>query len=168
MAIYRVKQFIWATKSLVEKVDTDYVDKFLNRNEKILFNKLKKSDKHHSIRVCKDAIEILKNKNEDIEVSRVAKAALLHDIGKTEYGLNIFEKSALVILNKVTNGKIKKYKNIKQVDIYYNHPYKGVDLLKEFNDYDKEFLESVKYHHNNEQKTNNKLLNIIKESDNKN
>ena len=69
MSVYRVKQFIWAAKSLLQDVDTTYVNKFLNSDEKKLFNKLKKPDKHHCIRVCKDAIDISKEKN--MNVNRV-------------------------------------------------------------------------------------------------
>ena len=49
--LYRVKQFIWAIKSLFQEVDNDYVNKLLDKREKRLFNKLKKSDKQHCIRV---------------------------------------------------------------------------------------------------------------------
>lgn len=162
MSVYRIKQFIWATKSLVEKVDTKYINKFLNKREKQLFNRLKKVDKHHSIRVCKEAINISKDKN--IDINRVAKAALLHDIGKSEYSLNIIEKSILVLLHKGTKGKIKKFNNIKAIDIYYNHAAKGADILKRCNTYDKEFLDTIRYHHHNNIKES-KLLQIIKESD---
>lgn len=165
MAIYRVKQFIWAAKSLVEDIDSEYVNKFLNKKERKLFNKLKKTDKHHCIRVCKDAIDLSKGTN--ININRVAKAALLHDIGKSEYGLNIFEKSMLVILHKVSNGKIKRFDNFKSIDSYYNHAAKGANLLKHFNTYDKEFLDAIRYHHDKKSDLN-KLLQIIKESDNRN
>ena len=96
MSVYRVKQFIWAAKSLLQDVDTTYVNKFLNSDEKKLFNKLKKPDKHHCIRVCKDAIDISKEKN--MNVNRVAKAALLHDIGKSEYSLNYLRNQLLLFL----------------------------------------------------------------------
>ena len=167
--MYRVKQFIWAAKSIFEKVDFDFVDKFLNEDEKALFYKLSKSDKHHSIRVSKDAIEIVKDnsKYSNMDLDRVAKASLLHDIGKITGSLNIIEKSVMVVLNRVTNGKIKSYENIKQVDIYYNHPKKGRDLLKKLDAYDKEFLDSIRYHHEGYAKKNS-LLEIIKESDDKN
>ena len=106
MSLYRVKQFIWAVKSLSEDIDTEYVNKFLNKKERKLFNKLKKTDKQHCIRVSKDAVHLSKGRN--INLNRVAKVGLLHDIGKCEYGLNIIEKSVLVILNKMTKGKLKK------------------------------------------------------------
>ena len=135
MSLYRVKQFVWALKSLSEDIDIEYVNKFLNKREKNLFNKLKKTDKQHCIRVSKDAVHLSKGKN--INLNRVAKVALLHDIGKGEYGLNIIEKSVLVILNKMTKGKLKKYDSIKAVDSYYNHAERGANLLKRFNTYDK-------------------------------
>lgn len=165
MSLYRVKQFIWAVKSLSEDIDTEYVNKFLNKKERKLFNKLKKTDKQHCIRVSKDAVHLSKGRN--INLNRVAKVGLLHDIGKCEYGLNIIEKSVLVILNKMTKGTLKKYDGIKAVDSYYNPAEKGANLLKHFNTYDKEFLDTVRYHHSNKIQ-GNKLLDIIKESDNRN
>ena len=165
MSLYRVKQFVWALKSLSEDIDIEYVNKFLNKREKNLFNKLKKTDKQHCIRVSKDAVHLSKGKN--INLNRVAKVALLHDIGKGEYGLNIIEKSVLVILNKMTKGKLKKYDGIKAVDSYYNHAEKGANLLKRFNTYDKEFLDTIRYNNSNKIQLN-KLLDIIKESDNRN
>ena len=104
--LYRVKQFIWAIKSLFQEVDNDYVNKLLDKREKRLFNKLKKSDKQHCIRVSKDAVILSKDKG--LNAKRVAKVALLHDIGKAEYRINIVEKSILVILNKLSKGNLKK------------------------------------------------------------
>lgn len=168
MEFYRVKQFIWGFTSYLKKIDNQYIDIFLDKNEKQLFNRLKHNEKHHCIRVCKDAINIAKYKGNNIDIKRVGKAALLHDVGKSEYSLNLFQKSALVILNKMTKGKLENYKNIKFIDIYYNHAKKGADILKEFKVYDKEFLDSVRYHHYKEKFIDNQLLQIIKESDDKN
>lgn len=165
MPLYRIKQFMWAAKSLLDDVDIEYVNKYLNTEERKLFNQLRKTDQQHCIRVCKTAIDLSKDKDIDLKV--VGKAALLHDIGKGEYGLNIFEKSVMVIMDKVSKGKLKKYNKFKQVDSYYNHPSKGADMLKEFNIYDKEFIDTIKYHHDRNV-NKNKLLNIIRESDNKN
>lgn len=169
MSFYRVKQFIWAIKAIAQKIDDTYINKYLDNDEKILFNKLKKSDKQHCIRVCKEALNMLDTTQtyKDLQVNKVAKAALLHDIGKSEYSLNVVEKSVLVILNKLTNGNLKKFDSIKIVDSYYNHPKKGAKILKEFKVYDKDFLETVRYHHSTKKFENNKLLNIIRQSDNK-
>lgn len=166
--IYRVKQFLWAVGSYFKEVDYEYVDRFLDSKEKELFDKLKHNEKHHSIRVCKDAIEICKKRNMNIDIKKIGKISLLHDVGKGEYGLNIFEKSTLVLLNKLTKGKLRKLDNIKNIDVYYNHGEKGADILKKYKKYDEEFLEAIKFHHNDKFKNNNKLLELIRESDNKN
>ena len=52
--------------------------------------------------------------------------------------------------------------------LWINHGEKGARLLKEYNKYDKEFLEAIEFHHNDKFSGNNKLLDIIRESDNKN
>jgi putative nucleotidyltransferase with HDIG domain len=74
-------------------------------------------------------------------------AALLHDIGKIEGKLNLIDKSILVVLDRITKGKIKEFKNLKKVDIYYNHPDKGYNILKNF-DYNDRFLYLIRNHHN--------------------
>ena len=167
MVLYRVKQFIWGFTSFFKNIDYEYVNEFLNEDEIKIFNKLKHNDKHHCIRVCKDSIKMKEDFNIDVDKYKLGKAALLHDVGKSKMPLSIFEKSVVVLLDKATSGKIKKYDKIKQIDIYYNHPKNGLEVLKNFK-YDKELLEVVRYHHNNNNISDNKLLNIIRESDDKN
>lgn len=169
MKFYRVKQFIWGIEASFKKIDYSYIKKYLNKDEIIMFNRLKKSDKYHCLRVCKDSLSFLDDKNIKFDKDKVAKAALLHDIGKSKYHLNLIEKSTIVLLDKFSNGKLKKYDNIKQINIYYNHPKIGYEMLKKQN-YDKELLEVVRYHH--EVKANNlksnKIIDVISICDNKN
>lgn len=173
MALYRVKQFIWGITSLFKPINYTYINKFLTEEEIKLFNKLKINDKHHCIRVCKDCIEMKNNLNIDIDEYKLGRAALLHDIGKSKRYLSLIEKSIVVLLNKATNGKIKKYSNIPQINIYYNHPEIGVKILMENGfDINDELLQVVKYHHCeniiNINDEINVLLNIIKVCDDKN
>lgn len=165
MSFYRVKQFIWGFTSLFKDIDYNYVKEFLNEDEIKIFNKLKKSDKHHSIRVCRDSIEI--GKKEDIDLYKLGKVALLHDVGKSERHLNLFEKSAVVLLDKFSNGKIKRYDKINQIHIYYNHSKIGAKMLKKY-DYDKEFIDAIKYHHDKKRAEENRILKIISFCDDKN
>ncbi|GAB6168735.1 HD domain-containing protein [Clostridium carnis] len=167
MALYRVKQFLWACSSLFKKIDYDYIRKYLSEDEIKLFNELKHNDKHHCIRVCKDSMIMRDEKKINVDKIKLGKAALLHDIGKSKFHLNVMEKSMVVLLDKATKGKINKYDNIKQIDIYYNHPKIGADILRNYN-YDNEILEVVKYHHHSDIGENNKILDIISKCDNKN
>lgn len=167
MALYRVKQFVWGFTSLFKEIDYDYISKFLNEDEIKIFNKLKHNDKHHCIRVCKDSIKMKNDLNIDVDTYKLGKAALLHDVGKSKKHLSLIEKSLVVLLDKATKGRIKKYNSIKQIDIYYNHPKIGLEMLNKF-DYDKEFLQVVRYHHNKDKIKENKILNIISKCDDKN
>ena len=104
--------------------------------------------------------------NINVDMYRLGRAALLHDVGKSVKHLSLIEKSILVILDKITNGKIKKYTNIKQINVYYNHPKIGSEILKNngFNN-DKELLDIVQYHHSSIAKFDNEMLKIIKTCD---
>lgn len=169
---YRIKQFYWHIVSNWIEVDKKLIKKYLNKDEIEIFNRLKTSEKHHCVRVCNDAMEKIKKEKIDIDKDKLGKVALLHDVGKISKSLNVVDKSLLVILDKATNGKLKKYTNIKKIDVYYNHPKKGVNILKRLDNYDREFLDVVEKHHENNKKNNNRksniYLDIIKECDDKN
>lgn len=167
MRLYRIKQFIWAVTAPFKPIDRKIIEKYLNKQEQELFNKLIVSDKHHSIRVCTDALSKYSNKDR-IDRKKLAKIALLHDVGKSENRLNVIDKSILVILDKFTKGNLKNYTKIKKIDSYYNHPKKSVKILKEIDiKYDKEFLEAIEKHHY-KNIGSNIYLKIIKECDDKN
>ena len=169
MTFYRIKQFIWGCSSLFKEIDYTYVSKFLNDKEMEIFNDLKHNDKHHCIRVCKDSIKMRNDLNINVDMYKLGRAALLHDVGKGERHLSLIEKSMVVLLDKFTKGKIRKYDNIKQIDIYYNHPRIGLDILmKKGFERDKELLQVVRYHHSHNSINENKMLNIIKICDDKN
>ena len=164
MAIYRVKQFIWAVTARFKPVDYKLVHKYLNKKEENLFNTLSVSERQHSIRVCNEALNRYEDNKLDINKDKLARIALLHDIGKGNKTLNVIDKSILVILDKVTKGKLRNYDSNKKVDIYYNHPKKSVKLLNEIDKYDSEFLEAIEKHHY-KRLNSNIYLKIIKESD---
>ncbi|MDD5795256.1 HD domain-containing protein [Clostridium sp. HCP1S3_B4] len=165
----RIKQLIWAITSRYKNIDGDFLKKYLNENELSLFNKLNISEKHHSIRVCKDSIEYINNSSikNKIDTNKMAKIALLHDIGKINKSLSVFDKCMVVILDKVTKGGLKKFNNNMKIDVYYNHGRMAYELLKNIGNYDKEFLQAVQMHHSKET-YKNIYLQILKEMDDKN
>ena len=63
--IYRVKQFLWAITSTFKKIDNKVLEKYLDDKEMNLFKHLKKSEQHHSIRVCKDSLKLCEENNLD-------------------------------------------------------------------------------------------------------
>ena len=135
----RVKQFyVNVTDKMTEK-DYDYANEILNKKET-------------------DDEEILKNRN------LLMKSALLHDIGKITKRLNVIDKSIIVILNKLTKGKLKSIKKSKKIQCYYNHSSYGYEILKDIID-DTVILDIVKNHHSD---NGNNLVNFFKQIDDKN
>lgn len=168
MSFYRVKQFIWAVTARFKPVNKELPKRYLSGQEQQLFDKLMVSDQHHSIRVCKDALNRYEIESMNIDKGKLARIALLHDVGKSEKSLNAIDKSVLVILNKLTKGNLKKYTKYKKIDAYYNHPKKSLKLLNNVGyKYDNEFLEAVEKHHY-KNIGSNIYLKIIKECDDNN
>ncbi|MCM8711346.1 HDIG domain-containing protein [Clostridium sp. SYSU_GA19001] len=165
MSLYRIKQFYWSITSKIELEDRKFIDKYLNNDEKKLFNKLSVYEQKHCINTARDVIKACKDAG--IINEMLIKAALLHDIGKTCKKLNPIEKSLIVILDSISKGKLKKFSNIKKIDVYYNHAYKGYNILKDIGNYDDRFLYLIKNHHNNTIKED-KELDILKKCDSKN
>ena len=171
MAKYRIKQFYWAISSFFTKVDEEYLTRYLNKEERALFDNMTKADRQHSIRVAKDAEAYYKSlmkytENMDISKEEIIKLSLLHDIGKQVYPLNFINKSLVVLLGKFTKNKIKKFSKFDPVYIYYYHPKEGVRLLKDLG-YSSDFLYAIENHH--EHSVEETLpLRILKYADNRN
>lgn len=168
MSFYRLKQFLWSLSFKLNKNEENYLSENLNITERSLFKKLSIAEQKHSIRVAIDVektCESYKESGITIDKERLIKAALLHDIGKIFGKLNVIEKSILVILNKLSKGKIKKYNHIKKVNVYYNHADMGAELLKEY-DIDESTIYLVKNHHRNI--TDDAELEVLVDCDNMN
>lgn len=164
MSLYRIKQFYWSITAKINEEDINYLKKYLNDNEIALFNELAVIDQKHSINVAKN-LEKYCDTNK-IKKDILVKSGILHDIGKVGYKSNVFNKSIMVLLNKFTKGKVKKYKNIKMVDMYYNHAELGYNILKGCNS-DDELLYLIKNHHNTEIKEDI-YLDLLKKYDSNN
>jgi putative nucleotidyltransferase with HDIG domain len=145
LKFYRIKQFNKAILAKVSEKDKTYVSKILNKDESLLFYKQSRSEQKHCIEVAIDITQECKRRR-GINIKRLQKAALLHDVGKITKPLRIYEKSILVILDRLSKGKLKKFTNIKKIDVYYNHGYNGYVMLKDI-EKDKDLLKLVLNHH---------------------
>ena len=164
MSLYRVKQFYWSMVSKINDYDIDFLKMYLETYELKLFNKLPIYEQKHCINVARD-VKLTCNQRQ-LREEYLIKIALLHDIGKIYHTMNPIEKAIMVIMHKLTNGKIREYKNIKNVYVYYNHGDIGFEILKKYG-YDDRFLFIVKNHHN-KCICDDIELNVIKECDDRN
>lgn len=165
MSLYRVKQFYWSITSKIELNDLKIINKYLNEEEKKLFSSLSTFEQKHSVNVASDVIKSCRENG--INNEEFVKAALLHDIGKICKRLNPIEKSIMVMADSITKGRLKKYKNIKTIDVYYNHGDKGYNILKNAGGYNERLLYLVKNHHNNFI-VGDKEMDILRSCDSKN
>ena len=129
---YRIKQFVSAVTAKITQEDVDFVRTYLGQSERELFFRLKPYEQKHCIEV---ATKLKRMTHNDREMIRLG---LLHDVGKTVYPLNPIEKSIIVVLDRISRGKIKKYSNCKMVKCYYEHPHIGYHLMKNQGNYDEE------------------------------
>lgn len=160
--LYRVKQFLWSISASVTEEDRKFVNGYLNDYERKLFYSLPAFEQLHSIKVAKDVLNTCLEKDSyDI---RIVKAALLHDIGKINSGLNIITKSIMVILNKLIPDLLKKFQNTRIINAFYNHPEIALSLLKDNDEYLK-YL--IKNHHNYSLKED-EILEILQKADSNN
>ncbi|WP_346884719.1 HDIG domain-containing metalloprotein [Clostridium sp. UBA4395] len=165
----RVKQFINCIFAKITKKDREFINNYLDENEKKLLYKLPVYDLKHSVNVARDIYtneseeEIKKN---NLNHKEIVKSAILHDVGKIHTPLNVIDKSILVLLNNITKTKIKKYSDRNsKIYIFYNHGEEGYKILKG-KGYDKEFLNIIRNHHN--YKIQNKWLDILRKYDDRN
>lgn len=165
MALYRVKQFYWGVTAKINEKDKEFLNKYLSKRELHLFNQLNEYEKKHCVNTAMDVEAFCLKKN--IKGKMLVKAAILHDIGKITNKINLVEKSFMVVLDKVSKEKIKKYCNRNRIiNCYYNHGDNGYKILKDYG-YDEEFLYLIKNHHNN-YIIGDKKLDIIRKFDNMN
>lgn len=160
--IYRVKQFVAALTAKMTAEDTDFVKSYLNKKEQELFFQLRVYEQAHCLHVAQGMMmqdEHLKAEDKH----ELIRMGLLHDIGKIKYPLNPIEKSIIVVLDKLTKGKIKQMKQLKMVKCYYEHAQIGCQLLSEIGDYEAEFLLAIKNHH--EPSAQNEKARLLKKCD---
>lgn len=139
--LYRVRQFYKALFAKMTPSDQAFYKQYLTAKEITLFEQLKVYDQKHSVLVAKYLAQLTP------EDPYMIKAGLLHDIGKQVYPLNPVEKGLMVILHKLSKGKIQGFKALKMVKGYYEHPLLGYQLLEACGEYDAHFLMLVRDHH---------------------
>ena len=164
MSIYRVKQFYMSIVSRINDEDIGFLKIHLETYELQLFHQLPTYEQKHCINVARDVKKT--SDSRELKSKTLIKVALLHDIGKIYNSMNPIDKSIMVIMNRITHGKIRSYKKNKNVNIYYNHGDIGYNLLKKYG-YDDRFLFLVKNHHNNNI-VQDIELDLLKECDDKN
>lgn len=156
--LYRVRQFYKALFAKMAPSDQAFYKQYLTEKEIMLFEQLRVYDQKHSVLVARHLARL------NPQDAYMIKAGLLHDIGKQVYPLNPVEKGIMVILHKLSKGKIQGLKQLKMVKGYYEHPLLGYELLRKAGGYDKHLLMLVRDHHQNQ--VGDERLKLLQQADN--
>lgn len=160
--LYRVRQFIWAALAKLTDEDLEFINCYLSKYEMKIFSLLPVFIQVHSIKVAKGVLDECQKR--DIYDVELIKAALLHDIGQANMGLNPFTKSIMVIADKLFPRAIRRCNKIGFVKAYYEHGEMALDILEGEGEYTK-FL--IRNHHNYSLQNDEKLK-ILQEVDSRN
>lgn len=160
--LYRVKQFIWATTARLNREDLAFMASYLNDYEKDIFLSLPISTQVHSIKVAREVLEECLVK--DLYDIQLIKAALLHDIGQANRGLNFITKSIMVIADWLLPKTARKCSRIGFVKAYYEHGEIALDALQ----MESEYVKFLVRNHHNYQINNDEKLKILQAADSRN
>lgn len=159
MVPYRIKQFYWAVVAIIKKDDINILHNYLNKDEIKVFMKLSKAERQHCFRVFNNSIKYIDENKINVNIDKLARCALLHDIGKSIVKTNTIEKSIFIILKYITGNNVLKYN--KRIEKYYKHAEIGGEILLELGECDKDIITCIVNHHNKERAIDNIYLQII-------
>ena len=95
---YRIRQFKLAILPPSQAVETEKIRAYLTPPQFALFRRLQRSEQWHAFSVMQKLLES-GQKNADL-----LTAALLHDIGKIHYPLNVGERVMIVLVRRMAPG----------------------------------------------------------------
>lgn len=136
---YRIRQFWHSITSKPGYQDLERIGEYLTTSQLQLFRKLSLGEQAHSIRVF---IRLIQQNETDYDL---LVAALLHDIGKTIYPLNNWERVFIVLAEKLFPQYIAEWGCVDTEDgswiknwrrplvIAKYHPSWGAELAEETN-----------------------------------
>lgn len=95
-AVYRVRQGLRALFAGIYPIDGDSARMWLSAPELALFARLQRAEQIHSLNVLADVLS-----DAGTTPRALAAAALLHDVGKIRYPLQVWQKTLVVLTRAV-------------------------------------------------------------------
>jgi len=92
-AVQRVRQGLRALFAFSQPLDLDLAAQYLSPPLLALFRQMKRSEQLHSLNVLRDVLA------QDTTPRDLAVAALLHDVGKSRYPIQVWQKTLVVLVH---------------------------------------------------------------------
>ncbi len=125
-----------------------WVKAYLNQAEEALFYQMARVDQVHSVRVAQTALEIARVRlahRASNDAQRLARAGLLHDVGKSLARLGLVTRVLFVLMEQWPNPPLRgRMKHAHWV--HTNHPSLGADLAERAG-VEREVVELIRGHH---------------------
>ena len=103
-SFYRVKQLWWAVTARPLSAESEAtVKSVLNSAELTLFRQFSHGDQQHGLRVLQNL------SNSDRQSLPLAKAALIHDVGKTRLTLTVLDRCLIVLASRVVPARARDW-----------------------------------------------------------
>lgn len=154
------------------KEDWQLVENNLSDWELKLFQRLDRADQHHSIQVAKIACSIVvDNPHIAINQNLLIKASLLHDLGKIDLNLSLFERILPVVLTKIWPwlsiklGQLTSNTSLLRCFyVYWNHGEVGAKIAQQHH-LPHAIIHVIAQHQGPAYQDDDYLLQVIKEAD---
>lgn len=154
--LHRIKQFYSALTAEVRSEENEFINHYLNEREQTLFFQMSVVDQRHALDVSYLVVKALENRKKSECDRNLVKAALLHDIGKRNGELTLFDRILIVILEKfwplqmtqwASKGRGGFITNRRHaLFIAVHHSLRGAEFLQEI-DCEQDIIDLVRDHH---------------------
>ncbi len=164
----RVKQFYRALTANISIEDEKYLMQHLNRQEQDLFFKLGLIDQFHSLKVAYTIERLIIDDKEGVDKEFLIHCALLHDIGKIDVRLGVWEKvfSVLVTAFLPKLADELELKGNRAIYIYRNHAKLGGQKLQKMGLFNEAKI--IARHHSPPRADDSKELKLLRLADEEN
>jgi len=171
---YRLKQLFFALTSKMSEEDHNLVHQYLNIKESALFYRLPEYEQKHAVVVAQKMLKAAEG-NQEADKRKITRLGLLHDIGKAAIRLSLYDKSIMVVMNRLLpplyenlakKGIAESSPRIfRQFYVHKNHAKIGAEILDRISE-DKDILEDVKNHDDKKIKSDDFYFNLLVKADN--
>lgn len=179
--IKRCRQFARALMAQLTPADQALIRQILNKSEQNLFYQMDTAIQQHSVNVANTIAELLTRKAEfdaagqaDIDTELLFKAALLHDIGKSNGEFTIMDRVWYVIIRKASGRLAKRIAQkghagwlARLRNAFYIHTYHGeigCELARRHG-FPEQLVALISHHHNPQHSTDSLELKLLRQAD---
>jgi HD domain len=131
LGLYRVWQAFRDALAFAQPIDQDLLEQFLSVDQQEVFQQLGRGEQLHAIRVLGAVLA------EGETPPALAQAALLHDIGKIQYPMNLWQRSLPVLVGAISPKLLKALSQrnpnhplMRGFVVYVNHPAWSGEILR--------------------------------------